>query len=404
MFNHIKLPFLKMKWRPILLSLGIILVIIMAAFFIANSQEYFRANGSDFFSLWLAPHFLLEGKDPYSQDEWVPAHALYGAKWVSDSTFLYPLPLAIILIPLGFLPLEYAAVLWIAMAILAIVIACLGILSDWNIRFSYTFIIPIILGVFLFRSIAESLRLGQIDWMILLCLFIGLYFWNKQRWFAGGMIMGLTVLKPQLGVPLLLFLSLWLILRKLWSGLIGEGVIVLGLFAGGWIVNHSWLWQWLDIGMNKTTNNYCCTPTLWGLASLSCKFGINCGFTLGMVFVIILSIIFSVILIPMSTTDAKFVIGLSIPVALLVSPYLWVYSQSILIIPILMITGILAKRNLPYILVATFPLVMALFASALVYLSIRVGVDVLTSIVPLSIFCILLFLYRLYHKERELNA
>jgi hypothetical protein len=305
---------------------------------------------------------------------------------------------------LGLLPLEYAAVIWLVLAILAIIFTCQVTLSLWHLQWPNSYIIPILVGVFLFRPIAESLRLGQIDWLILFFLAAGYYFWDKQKWLAGGMILGFTVIKPQIGVPLLVFLSFWLLIRRLWLGMIGEGIVIVNLFAFGWIINHSWLSEWLNIGINKTTNNYCCTPTIWGLMSYACKFNLNCGFTLGRVSAIVLCIILLLILIPIPITDAKFVLGLSIPIALLVSPYLWTYSEAILVIPIFLILGIMNYKHLPYILVAPFTLYIALFASVIVFLSIKIGVDVLSSLVPISIFFILVQFYRIYKNRREIPA
>ena len=390
-------------WKRTFLLSGVLLIVIGAAYLIASTQDYYRSVGKDFFSLWLAPHLILEGKNPYSPDDWIPAHSIYGAKWVSDATFLYPLPLAVFLIPLGLLPLEYAAVLWVALSIITILSVVLLSFRIWLNSWAASTFIPVLIGVFFFRPVTVTLWLGQIDWIILLFLFVGLFLWEKQDWFVGAILVTLSVLKPQLGFPVLAFLTVWLIIRRLWKGLLGESITLFGLFSLGWIFDHSWFLHWIEIGRSKIEPLFCCTPTLWGLGSLTCNFKIGCGFALGMISAIILCVILLIILARIPIRDARFALGFSIPVALLVSPYIWTYSQVSLVIPILIILGVLSGRQLPYMLVAPFTLYISLFSSGIVFLSIKIGEDVLSSLVPAAVMVILLLVYR-YSNEKRVIA
>jgi hypothetical protein len=394
----------KLSWRTVAILLGITLGILLVAYFIASSQDFFRANGSDFFSLWLAPRLLVDGKNPYNPRDWIPPHAFYGAHWVANPTYLYPLPLAILLIPLGVLPIEVAATVWVAINLVAILIACKLVLSIWDKKWPYKYLIPLLCGIFLFRAVAETLRLGQIDAMLLLCLAIGLYLWHRENWFTGGLVIALTIIKPQIGIPLLGLLSFWLLCRRLWKPLAGEAITVILLFLAGWVVNHSWIQAWVGIGSTKLESTYCCTPTLWGLAFLSCRFNSNCFLPLGAILATILAIIMLFVLYRLPLSEPTFAIGLSIPAALLISPYLWVYSQAILVIPILMIMVLLDEMRWPYLAVATFPLIIALFASSIVIVSIQVGIDALSSIIPLSILIMLGYLYKVRALKHIFNS
>lgn len=393
----------KIPWRIIAIIVVVVIIIIVAAYLIAGSQDYFRANGSDFFSLWLAPRLLVEGKNPYNPQDWIPPHKFYGAHWIANPTYLYPLPLAILLVPLGLLPIETAAIIWVALNLAAILIAFTLILSIWGRKWAYKYLIPAFFGIFLFRAIAETLRLGQIDVMLLLCLAIGLNLWHKKKWFAGGLIIALIIIKPQIGVPLLGFLSFWLLCKRLWKPLAGEAITVILLFFAGWLINHSWVHAWIGIGSTKLEATYCCTPTIWGLAFLSCRFNFTCFLPLGVIFTAILAAIMLFVLYRIRLSDPTFAIGLSIPAALLISPYLWVYSQAILVIPILIIMVLLDEKRWPYLAVATFPLIIALFASAMVIVSIQVGIDVLSSIVPLSVLIMLGYLYKSWELKQNLH-
>ena len=400
MLSNLLLSPQKPIWKRILLTSGFLFIIFLAAYFIASTQDYYRAEGKDFISLWLAPRLIIQGKDPYNSIDWVAAHETYGAKWVSDQTFLYPFPLAVLLLPLGLLPLEYASVLWVALSILAMLYIVQAVLSLWKDDWPITYLIPVVMGIFLFRSVAVSWWLGQIDWLILLCLIGGMLHWEKRKWLQGMMIISASIIKPQLGVPLLAFISMWLVLRHKWKAIMGEGITLLALFGIGWLFNHAWLVQWLQIGRTKIEALLCCTPTIWGFSSLLCGFNLVCGFRLAIVASILLGILLMTRLIKLPDSGAKFVLGFSIPIALLVSPYLWTYSHLILILPILIILGIMKHRKMSYMLVAPFILYIALFSSAIVFISIRVGVDVLSSLVPLVVFALFWLFHSLWLKSK----
>ena len=388
------------RWRYFIIF-GFIVISLWMGYFISSSQNYYRTEGKDFFALWLAPKLLIEGKNPYNSLDWISAYDKYGANWVIDAKYLYPLPLAVILMPIGFLPLEYAAIIWIALGILAIMFSVYLVLHAWHTTWQYTYLIPIVIGIFLLRPVAETLRLGQLDWLILFFLVGGFYFWRRNDWLLGGMMIALSVLKPQIGGPILFFVSIWLLLRHRWSGIIGEGIAFFSIYIIGWSFNHAWIGEWLRYGTNKVEENACCTPTLWGFASMTCGFNLKCGFVLGIFLTILLSVFILFLLFRVQDNDSSFAIGLSIPAALLISPYLWTYSQIILILPILLITNILRQKKIAYLLVATFPLVIGLISSSIVYISIGIGVDTISSIVPAIILLILLLFNKnpIIHKE-----
>jgi len=391
----------EVKWKKFLIIFGLIIIALFAGYFIACSQNFYKTQGKDFFALWLAPKLLLLGKNPYNPIDWISAYEKFGAIWVMDARFLYPLPLAVLLVPIGALPVESAAVIWIALGILAILFTSCLLLSIWKNNWKYNQIIPIGIGIFLFRSVIETLRLGQLDWLILFFLAVGLIFWEKQNWLLGGIMFALTALKPQIGIPVILFLSIWLLQRHKWSGILGEGAVICSLFFIGWLFNHSWLQSWLASGSGKVGANICCTPTLWGFSSMISGFNLDIGLVIGISLTTILCILTFFLLYQIQPEDSEFAVGLSIPAALLVSPYLWTYSQIILVLPILLIVNDLTRNKFSYLISITFPLVIGLFSSAIVFVSIKVGVDTISSLVPLIIYLILIIMFHRKNKIRE---
>jgi hypothetical protein len=110
------------------------------------------------------------------------------------------------------------------------------------------------------------------------------------------------------------------------------------------------------------------------------------GITLLLVFWIIMQ---------MKSDEVDSVVGVVIVGTLLVSPYLWTYSQILLVIPMMMMVAVIYKRNWPFLAIATFPLLMALFAVLLILISMRIGADILSVMVPIVVGALLVLAYHI---------
>ena len=167
------------KFDPLKLVPGIAFVAICVIFlcisiWVVYPQDY---ADTDFFSFWLAGYSLLAGKDPYSADWWTLGHHKYGAEWISDATFLYPLPLAIFLIPLGLLSLEQAFVLWVFLSQWLILLAAVLLLRRANWQVHKKYVLPILVGIYLFRPVILTLLHGQLGALFLLILVLMMMLW-----------------------------------------------------------------------------------------------------------------------------------------------------------------------------------------------------------------------------------
>lgn len=372
-----------MKNRRAIYFAGLAVLLLSISFVIARSQDFYRAEGSDFFSLWLAPHLLLQGHNPYRADLWIPAHAAYGARWISDATFLYPLPLAVLLLPLGILPLEPAAVIWVFISLAAIWLANWKLIASWRPDPFLAYLLPSLAGIFLFRPTILTFLVGQMEILLLLSLVGTARLWGRGAWLEGGLLSSVVILKPQIGLPMLGLLGIWLLVRQRWSGLAGMGLGALTLYALGAIFDSSWAGRWLSIGQDKVSGVFGFSPTGWGVAAALCHHQYPCASILGGVLSFTAAAAgLWIILCSQSRTPLN-VIGVIIPVSLLATPYLWAYTQVLLVIPILLAMGSLYCRRLPYLLVATFPLGMAVLAFGLLFVAVSLGNDVWSAFVPL---------------------
>ena len=359
-------------------------ILLAASFFIARSQDFYRAEGSDFFSLWLAPHLLLHGQDPYRADIWVPAHDTFRARWISDSTFLYPLPLAVLLLPFGILPLDAAAVCWVFISLAAILPAAWKLTASWQPVQILPYLLPALAGIYLFRPTFLTFLVGQMEILLLLGLVGAAWLWERGMWLRGGLLSSVLLIKPQIGLPLLALVGVWLLARRRWAGLAGMGLGALALFALGAIFDVGWVGRWLSIGQGKVSGVFGYSPTVWGVSATVCHHQSPCTPLLGSVLAIVVVVGGLWIVLRRKLHQPMDVMGVTIPVALLATPYLWAYTQVLLVFPILLVMGRLYRRRMPYLLVATFPLAMAVLAFILLFVAVGLGTDVWSAVVPLA--------------------
>ena len=249
---------------------------------IVYSQKYVD---TDFFSFWLAGYSLLHGEDPYSTVWWISAHDAFGAEWISDETFLYPLPLAIFFIPFGLLPLDKAYVLWIVLSQFMILFAVMLLLIRANWQGHKQYLLPILAGVFLFRPVIVTLINGQLGALFLLILVILIILWENQHWLYGGLLLPVLVLKPSLGLFIGGLLGVWLIFQMKWKALVGVIVSSLGLCLVGWLYNPNWIQDFLRIRSGKLEQTFGYSPTIWGISGQLCSSKIRCTVTVGFLFV-----------------------------------------------------------------------------------------------------------------------
>jgi hypothetical protein len=151
-----------------------------------------------------------------------------------------------------------------------------------------------------------------------------------------------------------------------------------------------WLEGSLAVGDTKLFNTFGYHPNLWGLAGMLCQHELACTLTAGGLFVLLLLGVAVLAYARLSCRDEPIVaLGVIFPLALMSTPYMWAYDQILLIVPILAITIILYRRGSPYLLTATFPLLMACLALALLAVDLWVGTDVPGVILSLVCFALM---------------
>jgi len=242
-----------MRTRPnMIINLIVILsILIIVGLSWANYQYTSQyPGGNDFLSRWLGTRlFLLEGQSPYSQETSEAIQKMmYGRLARPDEDqvlFVYPLFSIFIFAPFSLIG-DYALARAIWMTFLEISIIGLAIislqLSRWRVPRG-------ILVLFLLFSITWYYGIrpvinGNVAVMIALAMGgIFLAIRTNHDYFA-GLLMAITMIKPQMVALLIPYLILWAISNQRWTiiwGYLGSLFILVAtcmLFINDWIIQN----------------------------------------------------------------------------------------------------------------------------------------------------------------------
>jgi hypothetical protein len=370
-------------WGTLILLILTLAGLFWIAYAITQTQNEMR--DSDFFSLWAAGRLLGSGKNPYNEVEWLNIHRAEGAAWVSDPTFLYPLPLAMLFIPLGFLSLQQASILWLSLSQIMIILSVYlcSRMVDWDRWKSY--FLPLLLSAALFRAVILTIRNGQLGAFLLLCVSLGFYCWSHKQPLLSGFFLGFLFLKPPITGLFLAVLILWFIIRKSWKTLVGMVVTIGSLITISTLIQPSWMMEWLLIGQGKALLTGGTTPTLWGLTAVVIHqpvlwFWISLSLSF-----ILMGIGFIFLLRAKPKRETMYLTAILLPLSLFTTPYLWAYDQILLLIPMVTIVAMLDELRIPFVMNSSLLLFFDIFVLLLLLLAPTIGNDRLSAIVPLLI-------------------
>ncbi len=373
------------KPRLRLILTGILILAIAAVFLLIAVSVTEGEALFDFTAFWIAGKLTLAGQDPYLSSDWVPVYSTFENLGLQDNqTFLYPKPILPLFIPFGALPLRTAAALWLFLTQAAILGAALLLANLWPHPQARRYLLPFLAGIYLSRSFFNTLSLGQLGGLVLLLLVGVLYLWRKERWLAGGAALSLLMLKPQLGVPVILLVSVWFLMRRMWAHFAGLGLGGAGLLLVGWLLDPAWIGKFIAIGADKVSATFGYHSTLWGLAGFLCERETACTYLSGgLLTALLLGSYLWLLLQKRVPLTAALVLAFSLILSLLITPYLWVYEQLLLALPLGLAIGLLAEKNAPFLLPASLPALHAALTLGLLMAALQIQNDVWSALVPL---------------------
>lgn len=393
------------RWKRHLniLSISIITAVILLALaiFIVNHQDIVN---SDFSNFWLSGYMSRMNLNYYDSSVWINEREKLGATW-SPSSFLYPAPMAVLLTPLSWLPLYQSYILWVFLSEGII----LGVVTFFLVRSKIArpmaYLFPLIIGIALNRSTLTTLMGGHIGPLYLLILLGVIYLYEKRYWFWGSFLLAIILVKPVLGLPLVSLLSIWLILDKHWKGILGIFSSGLMLLILGILKRPNWVVEYLQVGQDTLVSTFGYTPTLWGVSSSTCNFNLNCSIGVGVILItaLLCGFLWLVISSIRNNGSVGIIISAAICLALIFPPYLWIYDQILLFIPLMTIVVFLPRRKVSFVISASVFLLVDLLASVLLVVATRLGTDQWSALVPAIVFFVLLGISQSSRPQEEIT-
>ncbi|HLO17272.1 MAG TPA: glycosyltransferase family 87 protein [Anaerolineales bacterium] len=277
---------------------------------------------------------ILSGQNVYDSQEWLAVRQLEGTAFHSESTFQYPLPLAILFSAVALIPIQTAYILWMVLVQVALLTSIVILLSFYPSRLGYLELLAIA-GIFLFRPTFSIIKNGQILAPLLLALSIAIWLLHKGNWFFAGLILSVFSLKPSVGFPILILAGVWFLSKKQWRAIFGMIAGGLALFVLGALVNPRWVIDYVNVSQNAFYKYYGMHPTIWGIIDKIFEVD-KISLPIGFVCVVaIFAVEVNLFWRHRSTLGVFSASATILPAALLIAPYSWNYDQILLTIPII---------------------------------------------------------------------
>ena len=368
-----------MRRRRLLVVIAVLSLGLAGVFGAAWSEWYAHR---DFSSLYHGAR-LVGRIDVYDQVAWCreARGTVFGAidpagREACPAVFLYPLWTAVVLLPLGLLPLEAAASLWCAFSIAAVV---LGARYCWLAVRGPSRTAPLFVAlVFGSQPVWLMLAAGQLGGVLLLAAGAAAWLLSRGREGAAGATLVMLAIKPHvLGLA-----AAGLVARALATRSRPFLLGALGGTAGLLLVSlpflPSWPIEWARESFTRQTGYAPSLATAWGMAAH------DMGSVAYASLLIVLVTVVSVALAHGIPRDGVAFMALAIPLSLFATPYAWSYDFIVLALPW---AFVLARAHgahdaIRRVLTAALVLVASLLPWSLYMLAFARGAETLSALIP----------------------
>lgn len=348
-----------------ILSISVSLILLVSMFHWRAYQNFKKENAytSNIFVFWLSGKLILDGDSPYNAEDWANGHKKYGTIAPKEPTFLYPLPVAVFLTPLGLLSLGQAYYVWQFISQIIIGWVVYSLLSQWKSTAHSRLLIPILLFLLYFGPIYLTLKIGSIGPLSLLLFFGALNFLDKKNLFLAGLLLSCTMIKPPQGVMILSMVGIVFILMKQWKfiyGMILGGILLLIL---GMVIDPNWVSTFLQSSQAAFDRRLGVQSNVWSFSYLACNGNSTCYSMLGAIgMLILLAITIYYLWRNYSKISNWEMLNLIIPISFVATLYLWAYDQILYVLPIVWIIGTFVEKRKNYILPIIFLIILDLYS------------------------------------------
>jgi Glycosyltransferase family 87 len=360
------------------LGLGLILLI-MSGYADWSADAIGR---SDFAKFWAGPRALLIHLDPYDARTWHDTAAELGATAVNWPDYGYFGWTIVLLLPFALLPLAVAFGVW---TIGGLAVAALGIHALVHRSLPGNPIAQTLVGMTLVASQPARLTVLLGQWGFVLCAALAAtVVWTRAGRSRRAGIASLALLaKPQLFVLAAPALALWAWQtgrrRTVAVALAGGGVLI-GLSI---VLMPRWPAAWLrDIpsrALSIEPQTTTLTSVLYGLVGQPGTW-------------LALAIIAGCALVALAFDprgDAWLAAWL--PLSLVAAPYVWSYDQTLLVVPLVLGAGVVARRSRRGAtgVTASGAFILLVLSTALAVVAARRNLESYSAIIPVLVFALL---------------
>ena len=205
---------MKGRSRAILVFAAIVVVVLA----VQTLTRAWRPDGIDFTSYWMSARALWEGRSPYGLPTPWP--------------YVYPMLLALLLIPLTALPYTAAVLAWFLISLAALG----GIVSKTTDRTVLPVAVTLVAS---FAIIQSTLLNGQVNFLVVLCSVLAICAARDRRDLAAGAWLGAGIaLKLMPAV-----LGMYFLMRGRWRAIVATGVATLVFSFGPAVLLGSEGWD-----------------------------------------------------------------------------------------------------------------------------------------------------------------
>ena len=326
---------LEMPWvrstRPWVRGLLVVVLLVGVA---AGNALYTRGVQPhfDFVAFWSAGRALARGLCPYDADVMAALQSPAGYTRDFWSPFYYPIWTGLLFVPLGLLPLRWAAVVWLTLGQGMFLAALWCIAAGMRWRPALPVLGLTVLSGLVFHPTLVALLNGQLA-IPMLFLLSAVYYMiqgggGDAAWWGTGVLLALTLVKPQLALTTAPALLVWLAIRRRWRGIVGFALAAAVMAGASELVAPGWMHAWARDRVAQAVSG-CAVPSVWGVA---CDLAPRQWVVVGAAACVVLLACLAALWRRHSQSEQiGFALAMTVIVGQLVSPFLWVYDQTMLL-------------------------------------------------------------------------
>jgi hypothetical protein len=197
--------------------------------------------GTDLLPRWAGTRLALHGQDPYAPDLIRKAQLPYNR---FTEPFNYPATLVILLAPLAFFSPQTASLIFLCVVLPLLILSLWKIMSNLDLPRERRKRGWVLAAAFSSWAVLWGLRLEQPTLLVALLAFFTWLLLAGGHQIAPGILLALATVKPQMMLPLLLWLVLWAVARRHWAFLCSFAATLGLLLAAAERIVPGWFERW----------------------------------------------------------------------------------------------------------------------------------------------------------------